>query len=110
MIRPSVSTPSTSSNNSWIFFALARTLGEIGFTDKLDPGLEDVVKMNDADGLGAASFKDKQRGDRPRRVSFHHRHRLGGQDIFFDRAWLRGHDFVGSLVEYPVAMGLQAAA
>ena len=66
--------------------------------------------MDDADGFGAALFKDKQRGDRPRQVSFHRHQRLGGQDIFFDRAWLRGHDFVGSLVEYSVAVGLQAAA
>jgi len=59
MIRPSVSTPSTSSNSNWIFFALARILREIGFTGKLDSGLEDVVKMDDTDRFGAAPFKDK---------------------------------------------------
>src|SRR5690349_20172769 len=110
MIRPSVKTPSTSRSSRRIFFALWRTLAKLGFTDWSDPGFEDVVQMDDADGLGAARLEHKQRSDRPRQVFFHLRQRLGGEDILFDGARLTGHDFAGLFVKDTVPMSLQTAA
>ena len=55
----------------------------MGFTGKLDPGFENVVQVNDADGFCAALFKDEQRSDRTRQVSFHLRQRLGSQEYLF---------------------------
>ena len=59
MIRPSVSTPSTSRSSSLIFAAFFRTEAGIDFTARLESSFDEVVQVNYAEGLLAAIFDHK---------------------------------------------------
>src|SRR5688572_20712731 len=109
IIRPSVSTPSTSSSNKEIFCAFLRRPLEIRFTEPSNSCLENIVEMNDADGF-LVPIKHKKTSDRARRVFFHFRQRLSGENIFFDGSGPCGHDLGGSFAEDRIAVRLQPAA
>src|SRR5688572_23712015 len=103
IIRPSVSTPSTSSSNKEIFCAFLRRLLGIRFTAPSNPCLENIVEMNDADGF-LSPIEDKKTSDRVRRVFFHFRKRLSGESVSLDGSGTCGHDFGGSFAEDRIAV------